>query len=222
MRLPHYIPPPQLFPPLRFVQKFRHGQRILLQAPPSTTFIPDVQLQEAYLHLVEMAVTGSLTDEAGTCNGGPGGCALANVKPYDASERENGNDWPPFGHTMVGHKRLWNVNMTLRTVFANNVPGDFVELGVWRGGVCIYAKAMINMFAQKNREVHVFDAFSKIPGYKGAQDFLMNSEESVKHNFVKYGVMDNQVVFHVGLFKDTLPALASRKRSLLGRSLCCA
>ena len=96
-----------------------------------------------------MAVTGSLTDEAGTCNGGPGGCALANVKPYDASERENGNDWPPFGHTMVGHKRLWNVNMTLRTVFANNVPGDFVELGVWRGGVCIYAKAMINMFAQK-------------------------------------------------------------------------
>ena len=68
----------------------------------------------------------------------------------------------------------------------------------------------------------MFDAFSKIPGYKGAQDFLMNSEESVKHNFVKYGVMDNQVVFHVGLFKDTLPALASRKGSLLGRSLCCA
>jgi len=124
---------------------------------------------------------------------------------------EGGDDWPPFGHTMVGHKRMRNVKMALKTVFENNIPGDFVELGVWRGGVCIYAKAMIDIFDQNNREVHVFDAFAKLPGYNRAGNFLMNSAEDVKHNFAKDGVMDERVVFHVGLFKDTLPDFSKKE-----------
>jgi hypothetical protein len=35
---------------------------------------------------------------------------------------------------MVGHLRLDNVRRIIEDVVENNIPGDFVELGVWRGG----------------------------------------------------------------------------------------
>ena len=47
-----------------------------------------------YLYMLQMAVTGSLTDEAGTCNGGAGGCAMTNLIPLEGIRRMCGNDWP--------------------------------------------------------------------------------------------------------------------------------
>jgi len=167
---------------------------------------PGIDLEEKYMHLLEMAVTGSLIDEAGRCKGGKGGCALDHLAPYDKSLRDLGKDWPPFGHTMVGHARLHNVRWSLQDVIDHNVPGDFAELGVWRGGTCIYAKAFLDIKGQSSRRVHVFDAFEKIPGYGKSADFLMNSESDVKHNFRKYQVLDNHVHFYKGLFKDTVPS----------------
>lgn len=166
------------------------------------------QIRERYLHLIEMALTGSLHDEIGSCGGGKGGCDLSQVKPFDPKLRDEGRDWPPLGHTMIGHKRMRNIKMVLQAVIKDNIQGSFAELGVWRGGACIYAKAIFDMYDQKNRTVHVFDAFSKLPGYGASSDFLMNSEVTVKHNFEKYGVMDESVIFHVGLFKDTVPAFS--------------
>jgi hypothetical protein len=168
--------------------------------------IPD--FAERYLKLVEMGVTGSLTDEAGSifgdCHSMPG--------PFNASARENGQDWPPYGHTMVGHKRLQNLRMAIEETIANNIPGDFAELGVWRGGTCIYAKALYDVYQQKSRYVHVFDVFGEVPSFSKANaayeecvHILAVSEEAVRHNFIKYGAHDDNVKFHKGLFKDTLP-----------------
>jgi len=182
------------------------ARRLSSGASSSHGVRPAMDLEEKYLHLVEMAVTGSLTDEAGSCNGGAGGCALSNLAPYDKSKREAGSDWPPFGHTMVGHVRLHNVRFALQDVIDNNVPGDFAELGVWRGGTCIYAKALLDVLGQASRHVHVFDAFERIPLYHDRGSFLMNSEADVKHNFDKYQVLDDHVHFYKGMFKETVPS----------------
>jgi len=176
---------------------------------------PGTDLEDKYLHLLEMAVTGSLIDEAGRCGGGKGGCALSNLRPYSAKLREVGDDWPPFGHTMVGHKRLQNVRFALQDVIDHNVPGDFAELGVWRGGASIFAKAFLDIKGQASRRVHVFDAFEKIPGYGDHSDFLMNSESAVKHNFEKYQVLDDKVLFYKGLFKDTVPRFKGHQLAVL-------
>jgi O-methyltransferase len=85
------------------------------------------------------------------------------------------------------------------------IPGDFVELGVWRGGVCIYAKALIDILCQTDRNVLIFDAFEKLPGYGGAENYLSVSEESVRNSFDLYGVSTNGVAFFKGLFKETFP-----------------
>jgi hypothetical protein len=84
------------------------------------------------------------------------------------------------------------------------IPGDFVELGVWRGGVCIYAKAILDVLCQTDRDVLIFDAFEKLPGYGENENFLSVSEDSVRNAFQLYGISTNGVQFYKGLFKDTL------------------
>lgn len=160
-----------------------------------------------YLHVIEQAVTGSLFDEMGSCNGGDSGCDAAQVKPYNASVRMRGNDWPYVGHTMVGHLRLRNIRRSIETVVAESVPGNFVELGVWRGGSCIFAKAVLDTLQQHERKVVLFDAFDLVPGYSSSTgSFLKTKESTVRHNFAKYGLLDDRVQIVKGLFKDSLPA----------------
>jgi len=51
--------------------------------------------------------------------------------------REDGRDWPPRAHTMVGRKRLDHLQSAVETVLREGVPGDLIETGVWRGGSVI-------------------------------------------------------------------------------------
>lgn len=54
--------------------------------------------------------------------------------PFDAESRTNGRDIHPCGDTMIGLKRLDNLQRCIELSLADNVPGDFIETGVWRGG----------------------------------------------------------------------------------------
>merc|ERR1719220_2958792 len=114
-------------------------------------------------------------------------------------------DWPPYGYTMVGNRRMQNVKFAIEDVVSKNIKGDFAELGVWRGGASIYARLLLNVFGQASRKVHVFDAFESIPGYGASADFLQNSMASVQKNFEKFGALDKNVQFYKGLFKNTVP-----------------
>lgn len=63
------------------------------------------------------------------------------------------------GWTMVGPERLYSVILSLRHVVQQAVPGDFVECGVWRGGVSI----MIGLWLKENnvldRKIYMYDTF---------------------------------------------------------------
>ena len=111
---------------------------------------------------------------------------------------------------MVGLVRLRNVADILWQVMANAVPGDFAELGVWRGGTCIFAKSILDVMGE-TRLVHVFDAFGTIPDYSGSAEFLAVRIETVMngfHMYDAYGSNMSNVFFYKGLFKDTLPGSA--------------
>lgn len=173
-------------------------------------------LRQRFLLLVENAVTGSLYDELGACVGGGRMCEAATAVPFQASLRENGNDWPLVGHTMVGHVRLRNVKDLLHDVIAKKVPGDFAELGVWRGGTCLYAKALIDTHLHgQQRSVYLFDAFQTIATYGSAVSaYLSVSEAAVLHNFDKYNLMDDRVKIVKGMFKDTVPKFAAENQDV--------
>lgn len=121
-----------------------------------------------HVRLLALALTGALTPVESRCNpDSSGGSVCDNWMPFDLSVRFCGGDWPTRGQTMVGIVRLRNVADVLYQVIANDIPGDFAELGVWRGGICIFAKSILDAM-NENRLVHVFDAFEAIASYKGA------------------------------------------------------
>jgi hypothetical protein len=89
---------------------------------------------------------------------------------FNVTQRIIGEDWPLIGITMIGQKRLINIEWALRFVIANNIPGDFVECGVWRGGGSIFARAILKVLNIKNRKVWVVDSFEGLPKARTSND----------------------------------------------------
>lgn len=141
------------------------------------------------------------------------------VERFDQEKRNSGLDWPAFAHTMIGNKRINNLQACLEAVIADQVAGDFIETGVWRGGASIFAKGVFSAYGQTDRNVWLADSFEGLPKpdtthypdddgdehYK--LDFLRVGVDEVKENFRRYGLLDDHVRFIKGWFKDTLPTL---------------
>jgi len=117
---------------------------------------------------------------------------------------------------MIGNRRLSNLRQITEYVIANNVPGDFIETGVWRGGACIMARAVMKAYGVTDRRVWVADSFCGLPApnpkYSAdandkhhSYSELAVSLEEVKSNFSKYDLPDDQVAFLKGWFSETLP-----------------
>lgn len=130
--------------------------------------------------------------------------------PYEHELRQYGNDWPPFGYTMIGLTRLENFRAAILEVNRNHISGSIVELGVWRGGAMITAAAVCQD-AGVSRDLYVFDAFEVIPNYASHSEFLANSMKDVQSNFDLFGVNGGNVHFVKGLFKDSIPAFKDNK-----------
>src|SRR6188474_1402041 len=71
---------------------------------------------------------------------------FATPRPFDPDARREGRDWPTEAETMVGMRRLDNLQRCMRTVFREGVPGDLVETGVWRGGCAILMRAVLEAY----------------------------------------------------------------------------
>ncbi|SVB74763.1 uncharacterized protein METZ01_LOCUS227617 [marine metagenome] len=138
-----------------------------------------------------------------------------------------GHDWPPYATTMVGIKRLDNLQFIIETIIKEKVDGDFVEAGVWRGGASIFMRGVLKAHGITDRFIWVCDSFEgipkpepdKYPEDKGdnlySYNFLAVSMENVKANFKKYDLLDDNVRFVKGYFKNTLSDLPVDRFSLL-------
>jgi O-methyltransferase len=122
-----------------------------------------------------------------------------------------------FSHTMVGRKRLDNIQSCLDIVRADNIPGDAIEAGVWRGGACIFMRGYFAAWEMSNRVVWVADSFEGVPVPSLPEDIGHDMSaarvpvmaiplEEVQENFRRYGLLDGSVRFLKGWFRDTLPS----------------
>jgi O-methyltransferase len=145
----------------------------------------------------------------------------------DLDKRMDGRDWPLDAESMIGIKRMDNVKYCVEEVIKNGIPGDFIETGVWRGGTCIFMRALLKAHNVTDRTVWVADSFEGLPkpdpdsypedsGDKlHTYNELKISEEEVKNYFRNYNLLDNQVKFLKGWFKDTMPTSPIEKLSIL-------
>lgn len=146
---------------------------------------------------------------------------------YKGEERQVGIGWPVNGYTMIGMERLNNVEYCVDEVLKNNVPGDFIETGVWKGGTCIFIRAMLEANNIADRNVWVADSFEGLPkpdvqSYPADEgddlhsiEQLRVTEKDVRKNFERFNLLDKQVKFLKGWFKDTLPDAQIEKLAVI-------
>lgn len=150
-----------------------------------------------------------------------------NIKTADGQEATiNLRNVCEFSHTMVGRKRLDNIENCLAIIKKDDVPGDVAETGVWRGGASIFMKGCLTAWGMQNRTVWVADSFEGLPipslpqdeGYDGSVTklpILAISVEDVQENFRRYDLLDDKVKFLKGWFRDTLHVAPIRELALL-------
>ncbi len=144
---------------------------------------------------------------------------LSTSEPASLELRYEGKDWPTEAETMVGVKRLDNLQECITEVLRNNTKGDLVEAGVWRGGASIFMRGVLKAFEVADRRVWLADSFAGLPEpdpisypkdtgdiHHTLSPYLAVTMEQVKANFERYGLLDSQVCFLKGWFKDTLPS----------------
>jgi O-methyltransferase len=131
-----------------------------------------------------------------------------------------------LAHTMVGRKRLDNLQYCIETVLTDQVDGDFLEAGVWRGGCCIFMRGVLAAYGVTDRTVWAADSFAGVPPSTHPQDegidlsasvlpVLAVPLEDVQELFRRYDLLDAQVRFVKGWFRDTLGGAPVERLAIL-------
>lgn len=138
------------------------------------------------------------------------------VEPSSPKLRWEGKDCPANGYTMIGYRRLRNIYDLLTNALNNEIPGGFIETGVWAGGASILAAKLLK---GTGRKVYVCDSFQGLPPpdkekypndsncHLFEQAHLRVPLETVMANFYKFGLLSDEVIFVKGFFEDTLPTI---------------
>ena len=128
---------------------------------------------------------------------------------------------------MIGLKRLDNLQTCIENVLRDDIPGDLIETGVWRGGAIIFMRAVLRAYDIRDRKVWAADSFEglpppdpqRYPADRGdphhTLKFLSVAVEKVKENVAKYDLLDDQIQFLKGWFKDTLPGAPIKQLAVM-------
>ena len=185
----------------------------------------DGDTRRLYLDLLKRCLTRLVFEEYKPVTDAPQ--PLFRRVERDPELREQGLDRPAEAETMIGLKRLDNLQACIENVLENSIPGDLIETGAWRGGAAIFMRAVLRAWADRERSIWVADSFEGLPKPSSerypadegdrhwTEDDLAVSLDVVKRNFERYGLLDEQVRFLVGSFADTLPSAPIERLAVL-------
>ena len=191
------------------------------KTPSSTT--PKGTPRDLYLELMKRVLIGLIYQDDPQYGVRIG---AFNIFQFVPKAREHGRDIPTVAHSMIGIYRMNNIQMCVEQILADNVPGDLIETGVWRGGATIFMRALLAVDNITDRTVWVADSFEGLPvpdlEHHPIDEFWMSmasklavSVDTVRQNFALYGLLDDQVKFLKGWFKDSLPTAPITQLALL-------
>ena len=147
--------------------------------------------------------------------------------PVDGMLKFLGHIWPSRAHTMIGVPRLDNIRACAEAALEDGIAGDFIETGVWRGGAVIFMRGILKAYGVEDRIVWAADSFAGLPpgdlakypkespaAFDQHADLAVSLEQ-VQRNLARYGLLDGQVKFLKGWFRDTLPTAPMEKLALM-------
>jgi GT2 family glycosyltransferase len=202
---------------------------------PTTDVPKNLTKIEKHFDTIKLSLIGQLTDKQneklfkGELSESEVDDILA-IRGKLTNEQTQGLQWayelPKSGVTMIGLKRLDNIQKCAIDIFEKNIDGDFIETGVWKGGATIFMAELLKKYNEK-RNVYVCDSFEglpmpepdKYPADAGDKhftfDYLKADLELVSGNFKRYGVLGDNIKFIKGWFCDTMPTLEIDKIAIL-------
>jgi hypothetical protein len=137
--------------------------------------------------------------------------------------------------TMTAHEKLNALIVATRYVVDQDIPGDFVECGVWRGGsMQAVALALLDR-GVTDRELHLFDTFEGMSepteedraadgtpaaqllaaSPRDARIWAVASLDDVREGMAETGYPAERIHYCVGKVEDTIPKHAPERIALL-------
>jgi hypothetical protein len=181
--------------------------------------LPLERARATYLEMLKAYVSGVVygKEERSVPPGTHTGKKKLKVSQLNLGTRSSGAEWAYMGYTMVGSKRLDNIRDLLFDVMKNDIKGDYIETGVWRGGASIFARGLMRAYNQSSRRSYVCDSFHGLPPGNASiakrdkgwdnTPYLEVAAERVAGHFRESGTLDPNVIFAKGFFNDTMKPL---------------
>jgi O-methyltransferase len=137
--------------------------------------------------------------------------------------------------TMTSREKLFGLVVAVRYVVDNDIPGDVVECGVWRGGSMQAIARVLAAHGSTDRELHLFDTFEGMPppseedvrrGGRPAAELLATRPrsssiwaiadlEDVRAGMEQVDYPPERIHYHPGMVEETIPAGAPERIALL-------
>lgn len=132
-------------------------------------------------------------------------------------------------YTMTSIERVAALVLSVEYVIKRNIPGSFVECGVWKGGSVMAMALTLKELGVTDRLIYLYDTFEGMsdPTDKDERTFdgekainLLNSQsnnkindatwaysslEEVKYNVKRTGYSEKNIFFIKGKVEDTIP-----------------
>lgn len=80
--------------------------------------------------------------------------------PIEASDEDAALIASLRPYTMTSAERLWSLMNAVRYVVDENLPGDFAECGVWRGGSVMAMALELRRLGATDRRIWLYDTFA--------------------------------------------------------------
>lgn len=126
-------------------------------------------------------------------------------------------------YTMLSQARLFSLYNLAKQICLDDLPGNFVECGTWRGGTAAMLAFVIKKYSLRPRILYVFDTFAGMPDPTDADlhDGIPANDTGLGSGTLKASIVDGldivcksldvrDIVVPVqGLFSDTLPQYKS-------------
>lgn len=132
-------------------------------------------------------------------------------------------------YTCVSDERILQVLKSVEYIVNNNTDGDFIEIGVWKGGCVMSICLKLLQIGINDRKIHLYDTFSgmtkptdldiDLNGIE-AKKWLEKNDclsyiDEVVENINKTGYPVDNIFYHIGDILDTKKDKIPIKISLL-------
>ncbi len=153
------------------------------------------------------------------------------IMPRDLAEDKEFMELYEFcrPYTMTSPERMFGLYQSVRYIIENNIEGDFVECGVWKGGSSMLIARLLTKLNIFNRNIYLYDTFEGMTqpsdidkDFAGVEAKVLLEEakiedsnsvwcysalEEVQNNLFSTGYQRDRIRFVKGKVEETIPGI---------------